>query len=204
MNAMRWDTDVTIIPTSAISVPYANAYGSRQYATFMDVRSWDCAGPVDDQLLGRRLLRRQRRDMACRAGEHPRLRAGLLDQAVRVGQPELPAVRPRQTAGGVTGSRTGLGLRLRHSVGTRRHGLPLARAIRTRSSTRASMSTGTGRRGSRATRPPPSPFCRERRAVASSASSGPRRTPASAKCRCSTTNTRSNTSCSPPTRRATS
>jgi hypothetical protein len=33
--------DVTIIPTSAISVPYANDYGSRQYATFMDVRSWD-------------------------------------------------------------------------------------------------------------------------------------------------------------------
>jgi len=36
--------DVTIIPTSAISVPYDNAYGSRQYATFMDVRSWDSAG----------------------------------------------------------------------------------------------------------------------------------------------------------------
>ncbi len=36
--------DVTIIPTSAISVPYANDYGSRQYATFMDVRSWDSAG----------------------------------------------------------------------------------------------------------------------------------------------------------------
>ena len=30
------------------------------------------AGPVDDQLLGRRILRRQRRDMACRVGEHPR------------------------------------------------------------------------------------------------------------------------------------
>ena len=37
-------TDVTIIPTSAISVPYNNAYGSRQYATFMDVRSWDTPG----------------------------------------------------------------------------------------------------------------------------------------------------------------
>jgi Domain of unknown function (DUF4185) len=36
--------DVTIIPTSAISVPYNNAYGSRQYATFMDVRSWDTPG----------------------------------------------------------------------------------------------------------------------------------------------------------------
>jgi hypothetical protein len=36
--------DVTIIPTSAISVPYQNAYGSRQYATFMDVRSWDTPG----------------------------------------------------------------------------------------------------------------------------------------------------------------
>ena len=36
--------DVTIIPTSAISVPYQNDYGSRQYATFMDVRSWDTPG----------------------------------------------------------------------------------------------------------------------------------------------------------------
>ena len=36
--------DVTIIPTSAISVPYNNAYGSRQYASFMDVRSWDTPG----------------------------------------------------------------------------------------------------------------------------------------------------------------
>ena len=36
--------DITIIPTSAISVPYNNAYGSRQYATFMDVRSWDTPG----------------------------------------------------------------------------------------------------------------------------------------------------------------
>ena len=36
--------DVTIIPTSAISVPYNNDYGSRQYATFMDVRSWDTPG----------------------------------------------------------------------------------------------------------------------------------------------------------------
>ncbi|OBK71977.1 hypothetical protein A5651_17520 [Mycobacterium sp. 1274761.0] len=36
--------DVTIIPTSAISAPYPNDYGSRQYATFMDVRSWDSSG----------------------------------------------------------------------------------------------------------------------------------------------------------------
>jgi Domain of unknown function (DUF4185) len=36
--------DVTIIPTSAVSVPYENDYGSRQYATFMSVRSWDTAG----------------------------------------------------------------------------------------------------------------------------------------------------------------
>ena len=36
--------DITIIPTSAISVPYSNDYGSRQYATFMDVRSWDTPG----------------------------------------------------------------------------------------------------------------------------------------------------------------
>jgi len=35
--------DVTIIPTSAISVTDANG-NARQYATFMDVRSWDSAG----------------------------------------------------------------------------------------------------------------------------------------------------------------
>jgi hypothetical protein len=36
--------DITIIPTSAISVSYPNEYGSRQYASFMDVRSWDTPG----------------------------------------------------------------------------------------------------------------------------------------------------------------
>ncbi len=36
--------DITIIPTSAVSVPYNNAYGSRQYANFMSVRSWDTPG----------------------------------------------------------------------------------------------------------------------------------------------------------------
>lgn len=36
--------DITIIPTSGISAPYPNAYGSRQYANFMSVRSWDTPG----------------------------------------------------------------------------------------------------------------------------------------------------------------
>jgi hypothetical protein len=36
--------DITIIPTSAVSVPYDNGYGARQYATFMSVRQWGTAG----------------------------------------------------------------------------------------------------------------------------------------------------------------
>ena len=36
--------EVTIIPTAAISVPYNNAYGTRQYIQFMSVRSWDTPG----------------------------------------------------------------------------------------------------------------------------------------------------------------
>lgn len=37
-------SEVTIIPTSGISVPYDNAYGSRQYVSFMSVKSWDTPG----------------------------------------------------------------------------------------------------------------------------------------------------------------
>lgn len=37
-------TEVTIIPTAGISVPHNNAYGARQYMSFMSVRSWDTAG----------------------------------------------------------------------------------------------------------------------------------------------------------------
>jgi hypothetical protein len=36
--------EVTIIPTSGISAPYPNAYGPRQYMSFMSVRSWDQPG----------------------------------------------------------------------------------------------------------------------------------------------------------------
>ena len=36
--------EVTIIPTSGISAPYPNAYGSRQYMSIMSVRSWDQPG----------------------------------------------------------------------------------------------------------------------------------------------------------------
>ena len=117
--------DITIIPTSAISVPYNNAYGSRQYATFMDVRSWDTPGRWTTNYSGVAYLRRQRRDMACRVGEHPRIRPGVLDQAVRLRQPELPAGSTRQAAGGLSGCGCGLGLRVRHSLGARGHGLPV-------------------------------------------------------------------------------
>ena len=37
-------SEVTVIPTAAISVPYDNAYGARQYVNFMSVRSWDFGG----------------------------------------------------------------------------------------------------------------------------------------------------------------
>ncbi len=37
-------SEVTIIPTSGISVPYNNAYGSRQYVSVMSVKSWDTPG----------------------------------------------------------------------------------------------------------------------------------------------------------------
>ncbi len=37
-------SEVTVIPTAAISVPYDNAYGARQYVNFMSVRSWDYGG----------------------------------------------------------------------------------------------------------------------------------------------------------------
>jgi hypothetical protein len=36
--------EVTIIPTAGVSVPYDNAYGARQYMSFMSVRSWDTPG----------------------------------------------------------------------------------------------------------------------------------------------------------------
>ncbi|MDT5016120.1 MAG: hypothetical protein QOD39_2280, partial [Mycobacterium sp.] len=36
--------EVTNIPTAGISVPYNNAYGARQYMSFMSVRSWDTPG----------------------------------------------------------------------------------------------------------------------------------------------------------------
>ena len=36
--------EVTIIPTAGVSVPYDNAYGARQYMSFMSVRSWDSPG----------------------------------------------------------------------------------------------------------------------------------------------------------------
>ena len=36
--------EVTIIPTSGISAPYSNQYGSRQYVSFMSIRSWDTPG----------------------------------------------------------------------------------------------------------------------------------------------------------------
>ena len=49
--------EVTIIPTSAISVPYATHYGSRQYATLHGRPVMGHAGPVDDELLGRRISR---------------------------------------------------------------------------------------------------------------------------------------------------
>lgn len=37
-------SEVTIIPTAAISVPFDNVYGARQYVNFMSVRSWDFPG----------------------------------------------------------------------------------------------------------------------------------------------------------------
>jgi hypothetical protein len=37
-------SELTVIPTAAISVPYGNAYGARQYANFMSVRSSDFGG----------------------------------------------------------------------------------------------------------------------------------------------------------------
>ena len=37
-------SEVTIIPTAGISVPYNNAYGARQYVSFMSVKSWDTPG----------------------------------------------------------------------------------------------------------------------------------------------------------------
>lgn len=37
-------TEVTLIPTAGISSPYENQYGSRQYMSFMSVRSWDTPG----------------------------------------------------------------------------------------------------------------------------------------------------------------
>ncbi|OYN76380.1 DUF4185 domain-containing protein [Mycolicibacterium sphagni] len=37
-------SQVTVIPTAAISVPYDNQYGARQYVNFMSVRSWDFSG----------------------------------------------------------------------------------------------------------------------------------------------------------------
>ena len=36
--------EVTIIPTAGVSVPYNNAYGARQYMSFMSIRSWDTPG----------------------------------------------------------------------------------------------------------------------------------------------------------------
>ncbi|WP_313676176.1 DUF4185 domain-containing protein [Mycolicibacterium sp.] len=36
--------EVTLIPTAGISVPYNNAYGSRQYVSYMSVKSWDTPG----------------------------------------------------------------------------------------------------------------------------------------------------------------
>ncbi len=36
--------EVTIIPTAGVSVPYDNAYGSRQYVSYMSVKSWDTPG----------------------------------------------------------------------------------------------------------------------------------------------------------------
>ena len=48
-----------MIPTAGISVPGAGKNGAtRQYVNFMSVRSWDSAGPVDDELLGHRIFRR--------------------------------------------------------------------------------------------------------------------------------------------------
>jgi hypothetical protein len=36
--------EVTIIPTAGVSAPFNNAYGARQYMSFMSIRSWDTPG----------------------------------------------------------------------------------------------------------------------------------------------------------------
>ena len=59
----------------------------------------------------------------------------------------------------------GLGLRVRHTLGTRRARSTCPESNRTRYSTRPSTSTGTGRRGSRTSPPPPRRSCRGRRRV---------------------------------------
>ncbi len=117
--------DVTIIPTSAISVTDANG-NARQYATFMDVRSWDSAGRwttnysgvafSDDNGVTWHVAKESIRASA----------PGYSTVQYVSGQSELPAVRPSQTAGRVCGRPSRLGLRLRHSVGTKRDRLPLA------------------------------------------------------------------------------
>ncbi|PND59125.1 carbohydrate-binding protein [Mycobacterium sp. ENV421] len=43
-NLGPFGSQVTVIPTAAISVPYDNQYGARQYVNFMSVRSWDFGG----------------------------------------------------------------------------------------------------------------------------------------------------------------
>ncbi|KAA0108175.1 DUF4185 domain-containing protein [Mycolicibacterium sp. P1-5] len=43
-NLGLFGSQVTVIPTAAISVPYDNQYGARQYVNFMSVRSWDFGG----------------------------------------------------------------------------------------------------------------------------------------------------------------
>ncbi len=195
--------DVTIIPTSAVSVPYNNAYGSRQYATFMDVRSWDTPGRwttnysgvafSDDNGVTWHVASESIRASAPGYSTKPYVSGNQNFQQAALVKP--PAGSTDAAAGWV------------YSYGTpsgRGGTVYLSRVQQDQILDRPSISIGTGRRGSPTTLPRPSLFCRGRRRVPSSVSSSARRTPPSAKCRCSTTNTNRNTSCCTPTRATTS
>ena len=119
--------EVTIIPTAGVSVPSDNAYGARQYMSFMSVRSWDTPGRwttnysgiaySDDNGQTWRIAPTSIRTGGGRQGDRP----------VCVRQREVPADGVRQAARRIAAGGRGVGLRVRHPVGAGGHGLPVAR-----------------------------------------------------------------------------
>ena len=72
INRPSWlPNSVTLIPTAGVSLPTEvtdeTPFGTIQYVSFMSVSKWGSAGTVEHELLGDRILHRQRRELHRRA-----------------------------------------------------------------------------------------------------------------------------------------